>query len=95
MNNNLYNVVDYKKYIYFNLISFLDRACIKTDYKQWSPTAENGPRMPCVLGRKDTFVRRLETRNCYDNRSLIDQPIRSEKCQCEEEDFEWFVDNII
>lgn len=49
--------------------------------------------MPCVLGRKDTYVRRLETHNCYDNRS-IDQPIRSETCQCEEEDFEWLVDNI-
>nr|CAD7443907.1 unnamed protein product [Timema bartmani] len=62
--------------------------CTKDDYKFWSPSAVSGPRMPCLMGRKETYERRVPHSNCYNGRDY-DRPVKLEVCECELEDFEW------
>ncbi|XP_071441297.1 sortilin-related receptor-like isoform X2 [Hetaerina americana] len=62
-------------------------ACTKDDYKYWSPSSEDGPRMPCLLGKKEVFLRRISHSNCYNGRDF-DRPIKIENCECDAEDFQ-------
>ncbi|XP_039293247.1 sortilin-related receptor-like [Nilaparvata lugens] len=61
--------------------------CSADDYKQWSPSSEDGPHMPCVLGKKETYQRRNPHSNCYNGRDY-DRPVNMERCRCQVEDFE-------
>lgn len=46
--------------------------------------------MPCILGKKETFERRIAHSNCYNGKDY-DRPVKMEICECDIEDFEWFV----
>lgn len=46
--------------------------------------------MPCILGRKETYQRRIPHSNCYSGRDY-ERPIKIEVCECDAEDFDWFV----
>jgi hypothetical protein len=56
----------------------------------WSPSSETGMKMACVMGRKETYERRVAHANCYNGQNY-DRPIKMETCLCDFEDFEWFV----
>lgn len=62
--------------------------CTDEDYKFWSPSAGNGSYMPCVLGRKETYQRRIPHSNCFNGRNY-DRPIKMEICECGVEDYDW------
>ena len=60
--------------------------CKETDYRLWSPSdALNN--WKCLLGRKDTYERRIPHANCY-NGIDYDRPISTENCPCIVEDYE-------
>ncbi|XP_046384183.1 sortilin-related receptor-like [Ischnura elegans] len=61
--------------------------CTKDDYKYWSPSSEDGPKMPCLLGKKEVFLRRISHSNCYNGRDF-DRPVKTENCECDAEDFQ-------
>ncbi|XP_046384173.1 sortilin-related receptor-like [Ischnura elegans] len=61
--------------------------CTKDDYKYWSPSSENGPKMSCLLGKKEVFPRRISHSNCYNGRDF-DRPVKTENCECDAEDFQ-------
>uniref|UniRef100_A0A1B6DW73 Sortilin-related receptor n=1 Tax=Clastoptera arizonana TaxID=38151 RepID=A0A1B6DW73_9HEMI len=61
--------------------------CTSDDYKMWSPGSEKGPKMACVMGKKETYQRRVPHSNCY-NGENYDRPIKLESCYCDAEDFE-------
>ncbi|XP_063217852.1 sortilin-related receptor-like [Bacillus rossius redtenbacheri] len=72
--------------------------CKPDDYKFWSPSSSTGSvmHMPCILGRKETYERRIARTNCYNGRDY-DRPVRMEICECDLEDFECdfgFVRNV-
>jgi hypothetical protein len=62
--------------------------CTDEDYKFWSPSSGNGTHMPCVLGRKETYQRRIPHSNCFNGRDY-DRPIKMEVCECAVEDYDW------
>ncbi|GFG37795.1 hypothetical protein Cfor_11613, partial [Coptotermes formosanus] len=61
--------------------------CTDEDYKFWSPSSGNGTHMSCVLGRKETYQRRVPHSNCYNGRDY-DRPIKMEVCECAVEDYD-------
>ncbi|KAK6642297.1 hypothetical protein RUM44_014020 [Polyplax serrata] len=61
--------------------------CTADDYKFWSPSSKSGPKMPCILGKKETYERRIAHSNCYNGRDYV-RPIKMEICECDIEDFE-------
>ncbi|XP_046384175.1 sortilin-related receptor-like isoform X2 [Ischnura elegans] len=61
--------------------------CTKDDYKYWSPSGEDGPKMSCLLGKKEVFLRRISNSTCYNGREL-DRPVKTENCECDAEDFQ-------
>ncbi|CAB3366798.1 Hypothetical predicted protein [Cloeon dipterum] len=61
--------------------------CTPDDYKFWSPSSDDGPHMPCILGRKETYQRRLPHSQCYNGKNF-DGPIKMETCECDYEDFD-------
>ncbi|KAJ9597637.1 hypothetical protein L9F63_011506, partial [Diploptera punctata] len=61
--------------------------CTDDDYKFWSPSSGNGSHMPCVLGRKETYQRRIPHSNCFNGRDY-DRPIKMEVCECDVEDYD-------
>ncbi|XP_075232916.1 sortilin-related receptor-like [Lycorma delicatula] len=70
-----------------DLVNAFAYNCSKDDYKFWSPSSATGPRMPCIMGRKETYERRNPHSNCY-NGLDYDRPIKMEICQCDFEDYE-------
>ncbi|KAG8226274.1 hypothetical protein J437_LFUL004831 [Ladona fulva] len=69
-------------------------ACTKDDYKYWSPSSDDGPKMPCILGRKDVYLRRIAHSNCFNGRDF-DRPVKTENCECDAEDFQCDAGNKI
>ncbi|XP_054265258.1 sortilin-related receptor-like isoform X2 [Macrosteles quadrilineatus] len=62
--------------------------CSTDDYKFWSPSSgDEGVKMTCVLGVKETYERRVPHSNCFNGRDY-DRPIKKEICPCDLEDFE-------
>lgn len=62
--------------------------CTKDDYKFWSPSSAVGPsKLACVMGRRETYERRVPHSNCYNGKDY-DRPVKMEICQCDAEDFE-------
>lgn len=62
--------------------------CTKDDYKFWSPSSAVGPsKLACVMGRRETYERRVPHSNCYNGKDY-DRPVRMEICPCDAEDFE-------
>ncbi|KAL1138530.1 hypothetical protein AAG570_008593 [Ranatra chinensis] len=61
--------------------------CTKDDYKKWSPSSTSGLKMACVMGKKETYERRVPHSNCYNGKDY-DSPITMETCLCDIEDFE-------
>jgi len=61
--------------------------CTDDDYKFWSPSSGNGSHMPCVLGRKETYQRRIPHSNCFNGRDY-DRPVKMEVCECAVEDYD-------
>ncbi|GLH07501.1 Vitellogenin receptor [Gryllus bimaculatus] len=73
-----------------DLRSIFERNCTPDDYKPWSPTSparERGRNMPCILGRKEVYERRIPTINCYNGKDYV-RPVKMEVCECYAEDFE-------
>jgi sortilin-related receptor len=68
--------------------NFPERDCTDDDYKFWSPGSSDGPHMPCILGRKETYQRRIPHSMCYNGKDF-DAPVKKETCECDDEDFEW------
>lgn len=63
--------------------------CSGDDYKFWSPSSgDEGIKMSCLMGLKETYERRIAHSNCYNGRDY-DRPIKMEVCPCDAEDFEW------
>lgn len=75
--------------IKIDLQNVFDRNCTDDDYKFWSPSSDGGEGsvMPCVLGREETYQRRIPHARCYNGRDY-DQPVKIEICDCDVEDFE-------
>ncbi|XP_067011986.2 sortilin-related receptor isoform X2 [Anabrus simplex] len=74
--------------IKIDLQSVFDYNCSKErDYKFWSPSSSAGPHISCIMGRRETYERRVAHSNCFNGRNY-DRPIRIEKCECFAEDFE-------
>lgn len=71
-----------------NIFFVLGYNCTDDDYKFWSPSSGNGSHMPCVLGRKETYQRRVPHSNCFNGRDY-DRPIKMEICECDVEDYDW------
>jgi hypothetical protein len=65
-----------------------DKNCTDEDYKFWSPSSGNGTHMPCVLGLKETYQRRIPHSKCFNGRDY-DRPIKMEVCECAVEDYDW------
>ncbi|XP_046665505.1 sortilin-related receptor-like isoform X3 [Homalodisca vitripennis] len=62
--------------------------CTPDDYKFWSPSSgDEGVKMTCILGVKETYERRVPHSNCYNGKDY-DRPIKMEVCPCDAEDFE-------
>lgn len=61
--------------------------CTNEDYKFWSPSSGSDSHMPCVLGRKETYQRRIPHSNCFNGRDY-DRPIKMEVCECNIEDYD-------
>lgn len=62
--------------------------CKPEDYKLWSPSQSEDHRLvPCVLGKQETYQRRIPHTNCY-NGLNYDAPVKLEPCICDSEDFE-------
>jgi len=61
--------------------------CTDDDYKFWSPSSGNGSHMPCVLGLKETYQRRIPHSNCFNGRDY-DRPVKMEVCECAVEDYD-------
>ncbi|XP_046384462.1 sortilin-related receptor-like isoform X2 [Ischnura elegans] len=70
-----------------DLRNAFSKPCTKDDYKYWSPSSEDGPKMSCLLGKKEVFLRRMSRSNCYNGRDF-DRPIKTENCECDAEDFQ-------
>lgn len=63
--------------------------CTKDDYKTWYPGQdENQNYIPCVMGQKLTYERRMPHSNCY-NGEDYDTPVAMRPCNCDAIDFEW------
>lgn len=62
------------------------RNCTPDDYKFWSPSPPNST-VSCVLGKRDTFQRRLAYTNCY-NGIGYERPVKKEICECSRRDYE-------
>ncbi len=75
---------------------FLEYNCTDDDYKFWSPGSgplgigSDGVRVPCLLGRTETYQRRLPHSNCYNSRNYV-RRVKMEVCGCDAEDFDWYV----
>uniref|UniRef100_A0A1Y1LMI9 Sortilin-related receptor n=1 Tax=Photinus pyralis TaxID=7054 RepID=A0A1Y1LMI9_PHOPY len=63
--------------------------CSKDDYKEWSPSQNDGSRnyVPCVLGKQVTYERRIPHANCYVGLNYVRQ-ISYQPCDCDALDFE-------
>lgn len=67
--------------------------CTDDDYKFWSPGSgplgigSDGVRVPCLLGRTETYQRRLPHSNCYNSRNYV-RRVKMEVCGCDAEDFD-------
>ncbi|XP_059482311.1 sortilin-related receptor-like [Neocloeon triangulifer] len=61
--------------------------CTDDDYKFWSPSSIDGPHMQCILGKKETYQRRVPHARCYNGKDY-DRPVKMEICECDAEDFE-------
>lgn len=67
--------------------------CTVDDYKFWSPGSgplgigSDGVRVPCLLGRTETYQRRLPHSNCYNSHSYVRQ-VQKQICDCGAEDFD-------
>ncbi|KAK9512535.1 hypothetical protein O3M35_000936 [Rhynocoris fuscipes] len=61
--------------------------CTKDDYKMWSPSSSTNMKMACILGRKETYERRIRHTKCYNGRDY-DRPVAMETCMCDIEDYE-------
>nr|XP_018900989.1 PREDICTED: sortilin-related receptor-like isoform X1 [Bemisia tabaci] len=70
-----------------NLRNAFSANCTEDDYKMWSPSSKTGEHMPCVMGRKETYERRLPKSNCY-NGENYDRPKKIEICECDIEDYQ-------
>lgn len=63
--------------------------CTKDDYKFWAASSTVGSsKLACVMGRRETFERRIRHSNCYNGKDY-ERPVKMEICQCDAEDFEW------
>ncbi|XP_048483491.1 sortilin-related receptor isoform X4 [Plutella xylostella] len=69
-----------------DLQNAFERNCTDEDYKFWSPSPPNSS-ISCVLGKRDTFQRRLAHTNCY-NGLDYDRPVKKEICECSRRDYE-------
>uniref|UniRef100_T1H8D0 Sortilin-related receptor n=1 Tax=Rhodnius prolixus TaxID=13249 RepID=T1H8D0_RHOPR len=61
--------------------------CTKDDYKMWSPSSSTNMKMACVMGRKETYERRIRHTKCFNGRDY-DRPVGVETCMCDLEDYE-------
>ncbi|XP_051788146.1 sortilin-related receptor isoform X1 [Erpetoichthys calabaricus] len=68
-----------------NTSEVLGVPCSENDYKLWSPSDERGNE--CLLGRKETFKRRISHATCF-NGEDFDRPVSISNCSCTREDYE-------
>lgn len=62
--------------------------CTADDYKFWAPGSQSLENLkPCLMGRQDTYQRRLPHANCH-NGEDYERIIKSEVCLCNLWDFE-------
>ncbi|KAF6211596.1 hypothetical protein GE061_012109 [Apolygus lucorum] len=71
--------IDFKKAFPIN--------CSTEDYRMWSPSSSTGIKMSCIMGRKETYQRRIRHTKCFNGRDY-DRPTKMEQCSCDIEDFE-------
>ncbi|XP_046384172.1 sortilin-related receptor-like isoform X2 [Ischnura elegans] len=70
-----------------DLLGAFSYPCTKNRYKYWSPSSENGPKMSCLLGKKEVFVRWISHSDCF-NGGYFYPPVKTENCECDAEDFQ-------
>ncbi|KAG2470136.1 SORL protein, partial [Polypterus senegalus] len=70
-----------------NTSEVLGVPCSQNDYKLWSPSDERGNE--CLLGRKETFRRRISHATCF-NGEDFDRPVSISNCSCTREDYECY-----
>lgn len=61
--------------------------CKKEDFKPWSPIVDPILSRACLLGRRETYERRIPHANCY-NGEDYERVISAENCPCQRSDFE-------
>ena len=74
-----------------DLAGVFERNCTLADYKHWSPVSHGrGKASRCVLGRRDSFLRRSPKANCY-NGLGFQRANTTEICPCSVTDYqcEW------
>lgn len=69
-----------------DLKKVFERKCTPDDFKQWTPMSSDQPGMSCILGKRETFLRRAMTANCYTGVDH-DRPVKVEVCPCDFTDY--------
>eukprot|EP00092_Neocalanus_flemingeri_P022770 GFUD01024690.1.p1 GENE.GFUD01024690.1~~GFUD01024690.1.p1 ORF type:complete len:2176 (-),score=631.55 GFUD01024690.1:299-6826(-) len=71
-----------------DLASVFKRNCTPEDYKNWSPVSPGqGKASRCVLGRRETFLRRSPKANCYNGLDFTRSTV-VESCPCSHSDYQ-------
>jgi len=71
-----------------DLASVFDRNCTSEDYKNWSPVSPGkGKASRCVLGRRETFLRRAPKAKCYNGLDFT-QSVVVDSCPCSHTDYQ-------
>ncbi|GAB6018639.1 hypothetical protein CHUAL_000319 [Chamberlinius hualienensis] len=73
--------------ISIDLRSAFKYECKKEDFKPWSPIVDPIMSRTCLLGRRETYERRIPHANCY-NGEDYERVISVENCPCQRSDFE-------
>ena len=62
--------------------------CTDSDYKLWTPRGRGSGR-GCLLGRRETYRRRLPHQRCYGGPDRPPALVAVQNCACLWDDYEW------